>query len=675
MILRGVKLENIRSYTTADIAFPEGSVLLSGDIGSGKSSVLLAVDFALFGIQKDLSGASLLRHGKEAGSVELDFKVSDKEYTIKRTLKRKGDSVRQASAHIISNGVKKDLTAQEAKYFILELLGYPVQALRKDSALIYRYTVYTPQEQMRQIIDADPDQRLDLIRRLFGIDKYKRITENAELFAKELRGKVREISGAIQDLDEKKKGREGLSKEMQAEATSLSELEEKVKAKEVTLQKKKAELEALQKLIEGVQMKKQEYASLKSEFDSTKEAVERLKTSIVENEPKLKEMDEKLEGFKELKKPELTADEIYSKILNLEIDEKDIVSNSASLETEIASLSKILEKGVCGTCKQDVADPKSFEKGIEEKKTELDGLRKKGRKLKDKIEALRKGFQDAQKHDSLNREKASLEERKKDVLELKKSYTTQLEEKTRRMKEVADKANALAKEIKEDKHSQEFKEKQRELDEVRSAKDELNRSESALKQKIQGFKERIESLDKEIKKKEEAKGMMESYRKTENWLRQFFVKLMSTIERHVMVNMQQEFNSLFQKWFSMLVLDEDLNVRIDENFSVSVEQGGFETDYSYMSGGERTSIALAYRLALNRVINDLVENIKTKDLIILDEPTDGFSTDQMNAVRDVLDELNSKQTIMVSHEPKIESFVDQTIRFVKENHTSRVLSP
>jgi len=43
MEIKKVYLENIRSYKEAEIEFPAGRVLLSGDIGSGKSSVLLAV--------------------------------------------------------------------------------------------------------------------------------------------------------------------------------------------------------------------------------------------------------------------------------------------------------------------------------------------------------------------------------------------------------------------------------------------------------------------------------------------------------------------------------------------------------------------------------------------------------------------------------------------------------
>jgi len=46
--------------------------------------------------------------------------------------------------------------------------------------------------------------------------------------------------------------------------------------------------------------------------------------------------------------------------------------------------------------------------------------------------------------------------------------------------------------------------------------------------------------------------------------------------------------------------------------------------------------ALAYRLSLNQVINNLMSTIKTRDLLILDEPTDGFSGEQLDRMRDIL---------------------------------------
>ncbi len=115
-----------------------------------------------------------------------------------------------------------------------------------------------------------------------------------------------------------------------------------------------------------------------------------------------------------------------------------------------------------------------------------------------------------------------------------------------------------------------------------------------------------------------------------------------------------------------------MSVRLNEEFTPIIEQNGYELLFENMSGGERTSCALAYRLALNKSINDLITTIKTRDLIILDEPTDGFSSEQLERVRDVITQLNIKQIIIVSHEAKIESFADSVIRITKENHASAI---
>jgi exonuclease SbcC len=103
------------------------------------------------------------------------------------------------------------------------------------------------------------------------------------------------------------------------------------------------------------------------------------------------------------------------------------------------------------------------------------------------------------------------------------------------------------------------------------------------------------------------------------------------------------------------------------------------TDYEVigidnLSGGEKTSLALAYRLALNKVVNDFISTIQTKDLLILDEPTDGFSSEQLDQVRDVLQQLNLQQTILVSHETKLQSYADHVLYVRKHEHISQIVS-
>ena len=205
MLIKKIKLKNIRSYDEKEISFKLGSTLLSGDIGSGKSTVLLSIDFALFGLGKGIiTGEALLRHGQKEGSVELNFIIDNKEIIIKRNLKKSGNSIVQDSGFLSINDEQENLSPIEIKQRVLQLLNYPQETLTKKS-LIYRYTVYTPQEEMKSILLGDKESRLDTLRRIFNIDKYKRIQENAKILISDLKSKIKEHEAMAADLDELKK--------------------------------------------------------------------------------------------------------------------------------------------------------------------------------------------------------------------------------------------------------------------------------------------------------------------------------------------------------------------------------------------------------------------------------------------------------------------------------------
>src|SRR5690606_36672137 len=132
-------LENIRSYEHEEIIFERGSTLLAGDIGSGKTTILLAIEFGLFGLQPGEKGGSLLKNGKDKGGVTLEFEVDEKEISIERTLK-KGKNISQDYCAITINGKKEELSVTELKQRVLELLSYP-QEFSKKQNLLYKFTV------------------------------------------------------------------------------------------------------------------------------------------------------------------------------------------------------------------------------------------------------------------------------------------------------------------------------------------------------------------------------------------------------------------------------------------------------------------------------------------------------------------------------------------------------
>jgi exonuclease SbcC len=152
-------------------------------------------------------------------------------------------------------------------------------------------------------------------------------------------------------------------------------------------------------------------------------------------------------------------------------------------------------------------------------------------------------------------------------------------------------------------------------------------------------------------------------------LSDYFAPTLENIEKHVMTSLNQRFNEQFQRWFHILIEDPELQVRVDESFSPVMEREGYEQEFQSLSGGEKTSVALAYRLALNTIVQEVVVSTGS-NLLILDEPTDGFSKEQLFKMRDILRELKCPQVILVSHERELEGFADRVIKVEKREGIS-----
>src|SRR3989344_345839 len=381
MIINKIKLENIRSYLNQEIELPEGSVLLSGDIGSGKSTILLATEFALFGLEKGM-GQGLLRNGKDSGSVELHLDLEGKEIVIKRVLKRNKDSVKQDAGYILINGKREEGTATELKAKILELLNYPKDYLTKGKGLLYKYTVYTPQEEMKRILLEPKEDRLHVLRKIFDIDKYKRIQENCSLFLRHLRSEARVYDERLKDSSNK-----------------LTEKENK----ENELQEIKKEFELIQ--IESEKIKK-EVLQNKTNAEKFEDKIKELnelknKLSLVENnyrhglneknriEIKIKELNEEIIdeefNFEDLKKEyDFKIDVIKKNISEFEARLEDVKDKLSGFKVkeyhacEIKDNIKDLDK--CPTCFQEVK--KEYKDNIFKTQDELI------KRIKDEVETL-----------------------------------------------------------------------------------------------------------------------------------------------------------------------------------------------------------------------------------------------------------------------------------------------
>ena len=687
MFLKSIKLNNIRSYESQEINFPNGSILLAGDIGSGKSTVLLAIEFALFGAKKgELPAYTLLRHGKKEGSVELKMQVDNKDVIVKRTLKKSNEDIKQEAGYVIINNVKKEGTSEELRAVMLDLLGYPKELLKKGKDLIYRYTVYTPQEEMKQILHESKDNRLDTLRKVFNIDKYKRIKENSKIVSSALREKKRHLEGFLLDLDSKRKELEEKRNEISELDKSINDVLPKIDDVKKIISEKKAKIDSIEKDITELNHIKKELsvaeANLTHKIDQNNRLNEEIKKMESQIDQLKKELEnKKLDDFENLKvqidkkESEIEeADNSYNKTIRM------ISSLEANIKTCNDTIKKMQSLEVCPVCEQKVTE--SHKHGINERENKkyneliehIKNYRDEEEKLKNIKLALKKELDNAVrqqnqlsvlklKFDNLNEktnsrdEKAKLKETIKKEVGALNAKKSELSQKIPKYADVEEKYKALRKELDASLSEERFFELEKRKYETE--KEFAKRS--------------ILKIEKEIQEKEKAKEKLAYISQLNNWIEEMLVNLMSTMEKHVMVNIHSQFNELFKNWFSVLIEDENINVRVDEEFTPIIEQDGYETYIENLSGGEKTSVALSYRLALNKVVNDIVAGIKTKDIIILDEPTDGFSTEQLDKVRDILEQLNMKQIIIVSHEGKIESFVDNVIRIQKQEHISVVI--
>src|SRR3989344_332597 len=681
MIFKNIRLKNIRSYKETEIKFPEGAVLLAGDVGSGKTTVLLAIEYALFGLQPGQRGSSLLSNSEEYGEVSLEIDIDGIKVVIDRGLKRNAKSINQDFAAITINDIRFESSVTEVKQKIIELLNYPMDFVRKNN-LVYRYTVYTPQEEMKQIIIEDTEVRLDVLRHVFGVDKYKRIQDNAQRIIMWIREESRTLQIESALLDVKRN-------ELDSNLKFIKILESKILVKEEEIKQSKNAREIQQKEVDSLIQLVTEKENFKKEIEKSAIMANNKQEQISRILKDIKEIDESIGTIKiqpEYTKLSTILEQISKTKKTIELLDKeylDLNSKNHSLDIlknqELSKKSRVFQMNFCPTCLQDVPEvhkhnimnaTESSIKEIEKNKlalaSEITRIETELKKQKENLKNL--------EHERITIEIQNVKQENIDKYIKKK-------EELLKNKESIEKDLVLINEHIDSlkKHSLEYtkfenllKIKKDELSKILESEQKKEIEFAEIRKETELINKEINKLEKEIYIGERSRQKLISMLDIENWLSNNFSNLIKFTEKNILIALRKEFTKIFNKWFSMLTTDS-FEVYLDENFSPVIVHNEFELDYQFLSGGERTAVALAYRLALNQLINSILSKIKTQDVIILDEPTEGFSEQQLDKVRDMLQEMHLKQLLIVSHESKMEGFVDHVIRFRKVNGVSTVV--
>ena len=671
MILRSLKLENIRSYKKTTIAFPQGISLFEGDIGSGKSTILMAIEFALFGLGSQ-KGGSLLKTNESKGSVSLAFSVDGDEYIVRRTLVRKSGNVQQGEGHLEGPDGVMAFSPAELKERILEILRFNEPRDPRAQSLIYRYAIFTPQEEMKAILALNPQERLKTLYKVLRIEDYKIARDNAQLVSTMCNTRAAILEASASDVETKRAESLSLS-------IDISQAEQAIAHKRIEEDGLQGELDSLDERLKNLRGQKEALAQAEGRIPQLERQIERAqddirvaRREIVNATKELTTREQEIEGLRKLKRPtEQDESELKASIDALSQSQATFTKEAAFIDSALRNYERIRADGVCPTCGRE-ADAAQFTKKIAAEEARRDEVQRqiddveKGRtevsallsaleaygRSQDKLGLLQAPAEMVRQKIARNEEKIRTAEQ--EVATLGPSLGNARDE-VERMKQIAvDLANL-----------------ETNRRETANALSNIGKEVSSLGATIEQQKKLVASLEREVEVKE--RDVKKARLLTENriWLTDHFIKALEAIERHVMIAFQQEFNQFFQQWFELLVEDPTKSARIDEDFSIIVEQDGYEQNVNYLSGGEKTSVALAYRLALNMIVRKVATSMES-NLLILDEPTDGFSKEQLLKVQDILTELECPQVIIVSHERELESFADQIFRVSKEHGISTI---
>lgn len=360
MIIRRITLTNFRRFTQLDLDdLPVGLIGIIGENGSGKSTILEAVGWALYGTYA-LTGRTEKEGVKTQGvgtdencEVTLEFEMAEDTYKIVRRLHGKRAT---AQAFIYKNGEDKAVAEREegVNTYVSKLFGM-------DRATFFA-SVFARQKELDLLTSQNPAERQKIIRRLLRID----LIDSA----------IKEIR---QDNRQKKQLAENL-KEMLVDATAVtSEIKELSKEKNLTAKKREAD----EKIFNNIKTKLTSARAIKQEMESKRKAFQRIHTSLFSLEKEIRNNLEQMERRKgELK--DLQAEK--KELITLEPKENEYISVRKALEKlegmrgsyeEKKNLEKDLierqnDQSKILQGKQQLIDSLSEYKGLTEKKEKLE---------------------------------------------------------------------------------------------------------------------------------------------------------------------------------------------------------------------------------------------------------------------------------------------------------------
>ena len=686
-MITSIELVDFLSHSDTKLKFEDGVTIFVGDNGAGKSSVIDAITFSLFGQHARKSNKGLIRRGANQGYAKIEFSIKDKQYETVRKIDTKGSL--SAIFSETTNNNRVEIAAGERKQFgesmteqVEKTIGLNFEKLKIASIV--------QQGELNAIINAKPKEFKELLNAIIGIDKLDIASESMKKVTKEFREKIRTDLGYddthIDILTKDFEKNQYEIKEVEPEKNQL-ELQKKETHKELEELLKKEEIETPKRdKINQLELQKKELVRY------VKETIQGIQQEIQENERKI---DDCKNCFEELK---LKTD-FERKLEKVEEEDKEVIKKIQEITTQIVSLKekeKLAEKlqlkdNKCPVCDSNVEKLNPFfqEEHIKEEIIKLKqdaDLKEKERimysqerdRFVGELQKIRDAEATLRAHSIKTKEELvaiqNNTESKKEKLPLADNENLeQISQVDDHTKLIFDNILKLELETKGFDEG-EFKKLKERIVEKRSNLSQIDQRMGGVLEKIEKAKKQSQVIEKSIVELEKVKKYMLRLDKIQSNVfsrdGSVAISLRSWALNSISIK-ASEYLSILNTKIQRIALSEKA-----KNVSIACHSKTEVLELESLSGGEKVSVALALRLGMASLLG--ASNL---NLMILDEPTTHLDTERKKSLVDVLSQLSRieksqlpMQFLIITHDAEIfeNSNVEQIYKFESREEGSRV---
>jgi exonuclease SbcC len=242
-VLEEIEMRGFMRYvekTDPPVRFPEKFTVITGRTGAGKSSILDAITFALYGstMRTDIQTVKTSDVCRPGGYVRVAFRQRDSHWDVQRGFTTKRDSYLE----VRRDGETVSGSIREKEQTIQEIVGLDYVGFRNST--------FVRQEEMKELGSARGADRLAVFQKLFRLEAFEKALQKAKerqtSLASDLRVKEADIaarSEMVQRLPRVREGLEAVRRDLGVGSLQVAALESKVHEAEETLKKREADHE------------------------------------------------------------------------------------------------------------------------------------------------------------------------------------------------------------------------------------------------------------------------------------------------------------------------------------------------------------------------------------------------------------------------------------------------